>query len=221
MVVTDSAPFSNAPFAYINFVGNAGELHETAIMYTGAAPKATVVLGSNSVKQQTLDNVAIIIQYTTSSQTVVEVGTKILLYIMGKFLTAVAAVINAELTLDMIERSEAYQFWSLHLPGTGPYASFNTKDTVLIKGGYLIRSAQTSDGTLSLVGDLNATASFEVIAPAAATKRVTFNGDNLSLKKTGYGTLLATKRAQLPAVTVPDLQHITWVRVIVDCTCSF
>ena len=114
-------------------------------------------------------------------------------------------------TASNAERADAYQFWSLNPPASGPYAAFNTKDPILVKGGYLLRSLDTSGGTLSLVGDLNSTASFEIIAPAAAAKKVTFNGDNLSLTKTKYGTQLATKNALLPAVTLPDLQSITWV----------
>jgi hypothetical protein len=49
-----------------------------------------------------------------------------------------------------------------------------------------------------------------VFAPASASK-VTFNGQNLSVKKSAYGTLLASKAVSLPAVTLPELQSITWV----------
>lgn len=63
--------------------GNAGELHETAIKFDGAVPTATVVSGSGPVKQKTLDSSTLALQYITTGQTVVEVGSKVLLYILG------------------------------------------------------------------------------------------------------------------------------------------
>lgn len=170
--------------------GNKGELHETAIKFTGTTPKVQTVSGSGQIKQGVVSQTNLALQYTTTGQTVVSVGAKTLLYI--------------------VDRANAYEFWSLSPPGQGALAAYNTKNPILVKGGYLIRSLSTSSGTLSLVGDLNSTASFEIIAPAADSKKVTFNGQSLSLKKTSYGTLLATKSAQLPSVSVPDLKSLTW-----------
>jgi hypothetical protein len=84
-------------------------------------------------------------------------------------------------------------------------------NTVLVKGGYLMRSVSMSGSTLALVGDLNATVSLEIVAPPGMQK-VTFNGQNLSVKKSTYNTLLVTKSVSLPAVTLPELNSITWVR---------
>ena len=67
--------------------GNAGELHETAIKFaTPASPSAKVVSGSGKVKQKVLTSgseSALALQYVTTGQTVVEVGDKVLLYIVG------------------------------------------------------------------------------------------------------------------------------------------
>lgn len=67
--------------------GNAGELHETAIRVTTPAPPSIkVVSGSGKIKQKTLtsgSDTALALQYTTTGQTVVEVGGNILLYIVG------------------------------------------------------------------------------------------------------------------------------------------
>jgi opacity protein-like surface antigen len=111
------------------------------------------------------------------------------------------------------DRATAYQFWVLHMPGSGAYGAFSATNPIIVKGGYLLRSASTSGGTLALKGDLNGTTSFEIIAPATSAKKVTFNGDNLALTKTKYGTLTATKDARLPTVTLPHLTAgSTWVR---------
>lgn len=66
--------------------GNAGELHETAFKFdsTSGVPSANVVSGTQFLKTETINSTSLIIQYTTSGQTVVEVGSNILLYILGE-----------------------------------------------------------------------------------------------------------------------------------------
>ena len=65
--------------------GNAGELHETAFMFNSTSiPSANVVSGTQSLKTETINTTSLVIQYTTSGQTVVEVGSNILLYILGE-----------------------------------------------------------------------------------------------------------------------------------------
>ena len=63
--------------------GNEGELHETALHFNGTASTAKVVSGSGTLKQQA-SSAGLVLQYTTTGQTVVEVGTGILLYILGR-----------------------------------------------------------------------------------------------------------------------------------------
>lgn len=115
-------------------------------------------------------------------------------------------------TSDVIsDRANAYQFWVLHPPTTGPLPQFSTDNPIIVKGGYLIRSVNINGGTLALTGDLNNTASFEIIAPAAQSQALTFNGVSLPLSKTSYGTLTAMKTANLPSASLPNLSALTWV----------
>lgn len=117
-----------------------------------------------------------------------------------------------KLTNVNVDRTNAYEFWVLHPPGTGELQNFNTENPIIVKGGYLLRSVTTNSGTLALIGDLNSTASFEVIAPAAQSKSVTFNGVSLQLSKTSYGTLTTTpKTASLPPASLPKLSSLKWV----------
>lgn len=117
---------------------------------------------------------------------------------------------------NLLDRTNAYEFWVLHPPTTGAYARFSTDNPIIVKGGYLLRSVDVSQGTLAISGDLNKTSSFEIIAPAASSRAVTFNGAPLSLSKTPYGTLVAKKAVNLPAVTVPNLSVLNWVRTVID-----
>ncbi|KAJ6627468.1 glycoside hydrolase superfamily [Mycena sp. CBHHK59/15] len=168
--------------------GNIGELHETAIKFTSKAPTATVVSGKGSIKTKILAGNSLVLQYTTTGQTVVEVGNAI---------------------LYILDRANAYQFWVLHPPSTGTFAQFSTHNPILVKGGYLLRSVATSGSTLELTGDLNSTSSFEIIAPAVF-QSATFNGVRLSLTKTRYGTLTGQRNANLPVVALPDLATLKW-----------
>lgn len=103
----------------------------------------------------------------------------------------------------------------------GPFAAYSTANPILIKGGYFLRSVSIHGGTLAIVGDLNATASFEIVAPATITT-VSFNGRKLSANKTPYGTLVtSSKTPTLPAVTIPDIQTgSTWVCVFIHPSLS-
>ncbi|KAJ7229001.1 glycoside hydrolase family 35 protein [Mycena pura] len=170
--------------------GNTGELHETAFKFTSVVPAATVVSGAGVIKTKLLADSSLVLQYTTTGQTVVEIGNT-LLYIL--------------------DRANAYQFWVLHLPATGAFAQFSTRNPIIVKGGYLLRSVSTpAAGTLAFTGDLNSTkASFEIIAPAAF-QSATFNGVKLSLAKTRYNTLTAQTTATLPAATLPNLATLKW-----------
>ncbi|KAF5370168.1 hypothetical protein D9758_001409 [Tetrapyrgos nigripes] len=169
--------------------GNEGELHETAFKFDTDVPTAAVVSGSGNVKQQNISGNSLTLQYETSGQTVVEVGSNILLYIL--------------------DRDTAYDFWVLHPPSTGSFTHFSTENPIIIKGGYLMRSVSISGDTLSIAGDLNTTVpSLEIIAPAASSKVVKFNGKALQTSKTVYGTLKTSEvSATLPEVSLPDLRH--------------
>ncbi|KAH0828009.1 glycoside hydrolase family 35 protein [Lanmaoa asiatica] len=170
--------------------GNAGELHETAFKFNSTdIPYANVVSGTQSITTGTI-NSSLVIQYTTSGQTVVEVGSNVLLYIL--------------------DRANAYDFWVMYPPSTGSFENYSTTNPILIKGGYLIRSVQISGRTLEITGDLNSTTSFEIIAPAESSREVTFNGEPLALETTSYGTLTSSKCLSLPSIQLPDLESLTW-----------
>ncbi|KAJ6567229.1 glycoside hydrolase family 35 protein [Mycena vulgaris] len=168
--------------------GNTGELHETAFKFMSAVPTATVISGTGTIKTKILAGNSLVVQYTTSGQTVVQIGNT-LLYILGM--------------LSLVS------FWVLHPPSTGAFAQFSTQNPIIVKGGYLLRSVSTSAGTLALKGDLNGPVGFEIIAPAAF-QSATFNGVKLSLTKTRHGTLTAQKTVTLPAVTIPNLSTLKW-----------
>lgn len=155
---------------------------------------------------------ALALQYTTSGQTVVQVGSNILLYILGWLRLNSFHCLPPDTSLPLLDRANAYQFWVLHPPASsGALPQYSTTNPIIVKGGYLLRSVSVDGSSLALVGDLNSTANFEIVAPAAQSHSVTFNASPLSITKTSYGTLTASKAPSLPAVTLPTLSALTWV----------
>ncbi|KAJ7477091.1 glycoside hydrolase family 35 protein [Mycena galericulata] len=75
---------------------------------------ATVVSGTGTIKTKNLAGNSLALQYTTTGQTVVQIGNT-LLYILG-----------------MPSRTA---FWILHPPSSGAFAQFSTHNPIIVKGG--------------------------------------------------------------------------------------
>jgi hypothetical protein len=199
--------------------GNTGEIHETAIVFNGtSAPSVKVVSGTGKI-QSVVSNGVLIIQYITTGQAVIQVGTSQQLYVVGTSFSRILTHATKLIPNVSPDRANAYQFWTMYPPVSGVFSHYSTQNPVLIKGGYLIRNISTTATSLALTGDLNSTATFEIIAPSAIAK-VSFNGEALSVKRTSYGRLVASKNAKLPEVTLPSLQDLTWVRPVLCLSAS-
>ena len=63
--------------------GNTGELHEIAFTFSTTPPDVKVVFGLRMVQHRPLSNDSVILQFTTSDQTVNMLGN-VMLYILGR-----------------------------------------------------------------------------------------------------------------------------------------
>jgi hypothetical protein len=81
--------------------------------------------------------------------------------------------------------------------------------TVMVQGPYLVRSAEIQGSRLVLTGDTDATTSIEIVAPKGI-KSVTWNGINVSVKRTSYGTLTGKISGPNANISLPDLTKATW-----------
>ena len=72
---------------------------------------------------------------------------------------------DGDLEVHLLWRNDAYNLWSLELPADAPIGNYSSpsKSSVIVKGGYLMRSAGIEGSVLNLVGDVNATSSLEVL----------------------------------------------------------
>ncbi|KFZ01799.1 hypothetical protein V500_00608 [Pseudogymnoascus sp. VKM F-4518 (FW-2643)] len=124
-------------------------------------------------------NGALVMQWhTTSSRRIVQVGN-LLVYIL--------------------DRNSAYNYW---VPDLGDGRS------VIVKAGYLIRTAYTAGDTLHLTGDFNATTSIEVIG--ASNKRLKVNGKTVDITISSTGALSGIVQYNAPSFNLPNYAQLHW-----------
>lgn len=119
----------------------------------------------------------------------------------------------SNLEIYLVWRNEAYNYWALELPASHPIGNFSSpsKELVIVKGGYLVRSAKLVDKQLWLSGDVNATTEVEVIsAPVDQLKGLIFNGQQMKTSRTKTGKLSAVIEYQPPKLDIPDLSNLQW-----------
>jgi beta-galactosidase len=103
------------------------------------------------------------------------------------------------LQVVLMDRSAAYKTWQPEM-SSDPHSP--SDQTVFVSGPYLVRSASRDGKTLALTGDWSSETELEVFNPARCSK-LTFNGKEIKVKKTKYGSLVGT----LPAanLTIKDM----------------
>jgi hypothetical protein len=104
-----------------------------------------------------------------------------------------------------LDRYDAYNYWSID---TAPHSNANP---VILKAGYLVRTAKVDGTTLSIAGDLNATTPIEILggAPSSLSK-LTFNGKDVDFTTSKEGVVSGTVEFSAPAITIPKLQDLEW-----------
>ncbi|CAN8104073.1 unnamed protein product [Discula destructiva] len=170
--------------------GLAGETHEFA--FPARLGKPTVEGDSSTVKIETVGT-AVVVQWEVTE------GRKVLHY-------------GSNLDVYLLWRNDAFNYWVLELEGPSPTGNYTseTKDTVIAKAGYLLRTARKVGTSLYLTGDLNATTPLEVIAGLPGSNNVYFNGAKVSGVDSANGRLFATLAYIPPSISVPDLSTLEW-----------
>ncbi|KAH7363213.1 beta-galactosidase [Plectosphaerella cucumerina] len=115
--------------------------------------------------------------------------------------------IHDDFYIYLLNRNEAYNFW---VPPTGSGSDFGTSD-VILKAGYLVRTAQKEGKILNLVGDVNATTPIEIIGGApAGLEKLNFNGESLDFKQDDRGVVTSTVAFSKPDFSLPCLSSLDW-----------
>lgn len=107
----------------------------------------------------------------------------------------------------LLDRSTAYKTWQPEF-SNDPHSPLD--QSVLVTGPYLVRTASRKGNTIALTGDWNSETNLEVYAPSSF-KKLTFNGKEIKVKKTKYGSLTGTLPASEVTIegitkTLPNLE---------------
>ncbi|KAJ5177637.1 uncharacterized protein N7500_000336 [Penicillium coprophilum] len=169
--------------------GGANETHEFAV--PRHLEKPTVVEG-DGIKIKQRRSAWVVQWYVTPARRIIRVG---------------------DLQVYLLWRNEAYNYWVMELPASGPIGNYSSpsKSLVVVKAGYLIRTANLINNQLQLTGDVNATTEIEVISsPAKTLEGITFNGEVLHTSEVSNRNLLGTVTYDPPKLDVPDLSNLEW-----------
>ena len=118
-----------------------------------------------------------------------------------------------DLEVHLLSRNDAYDYWILDLKAPAPlnrYASpSRANSSVIVKAGYLLRTADISRGALELKGDINATTEVELIAAPSFISSIFFNGKKVPTTVSN-GRLSGNVTYQRPQIRLPKLGGLDW-----------
>lgn len=174
--------------------GGAGELHEVAIDFSQLGHIPACTLGRTGGNNRKTGKNVYVFQWTVSEE------RQVLSF-------------GDELEVFLLWRNDAYNYWSVELPAESPISNYSSpsKSSVIVSGGYLIRSAKISGGQLSLTGDINATTDFEIVhEPTGAVSSFLFNGVQFETELSEGGKLTAHVDFEPPQLDLPDFTQLEW-----------
>ncbi|KAJ5291809.1 hypothetical protein N7478_001060 [Penicillium angulare] len=119
-----------------------------------------------------------------------------------------------DLRVYLLWRNEAYNYWPMEVEAKEPIGNFSSpsKDLIVVKAGYLVRSAQLCGRDICLTGDINATTEIELISSPVETANaiILFNGEKLKSSETKSKLLSATAEYNPPSLKLPVLGKLKW-----------
>lgn len=173
--------------------GLEGETHELA--FSSQLGKPTVEGEAAKIQIQRKGSAVVVQWQVTRSKTVLHYG-------------------DDKLDVYLLWRNDAFKYWKLELEAPPPIGNYHSssKEAVIAKAGYLLRTASRNGNALHLTGDLNATADLEIVAgfTPSQTNEVYFNGKKVYGIKSVNGRLEGKLSYTRPRFELPDLAALDW-----------
>ena len=119
---------------------------------------------------------------------------------------------DGDLEIRLLWRNDAYNYWALELPADDPVGNFSSpsKSSVIVKAGYLMRTASIQGRELQLTGDFNATTNLELVfEPTGQVNAMTVNGMPMRCIS-NRGHLLGSVNFTQPSILLPDFLQSSW-----------
>ena len=161
--------------------GGPGETHELALAITG------LEVLEGDVKSITTRGYTVLNFAVDGGRKVAKIGVE-----------------NSSIYVYMVSRNEAYNYWAVD------QAPHDNSDAVILKAGYLTRTAKVEGTTLAITGDLNATTPIEIIGAPSSVTKVTFNGEDVSVAPSNAGALCGSIELPKADISVPKLNELEW-----------
>ncbi|PKY08982.1 beta-galactosidase [Aspergillus campestris IBT 28561] len=171
--------------------GGPEEHHEFAI---ASKSEAVVVEGSESgIESKKIRNAVVVAWDVSSTRRIVEVG---------------------DLKVVLLDRNSAYNYWVPELPSEGKSPGLSTAaktaSSLIVKAGYLVRTAHLQGANLHLTADFNATTPVEVIGAPSRAKNLFINGKKTTHKVDKNGIWSTEVQYKEPAIDLPSLKDLDW-----------
>ncbi|KAJ4357598.1 uncharacterized protein N0V89_002174 [Didymosphaeria variabile] len=119
--------------------------------------------------------------------------------------------ISTDLYIIVLDRNSAYDYWTVSTDEGSYSHELTPSSELIVKAGYLLRTASISDGKIHLTGDINATTTVEVVAGAhEKIKGLTFNSADVKATLDRNGFLKSSIAFTAPKINLPDLSTLPW-----------
>ncbi|KAH8201454.1 hypothetical protein TruAng_004378 [Truncatella angustata] len=170
--------------------GLAGETHELAFLTKLGKP--TVEGDATTIKIGTKGATTVVQWQVTEARKVLHYGSNLDVYLLW--------------------RNDALDYWVLQIEAPAPIGNYSsqTKETVVAKAGYLLRTATKSGTSLHFTGDLNATTDLEIVAGLPGSNNIYFNGEKVPSVKSANGRLSASLLYESPELSLPNFSGQEW-----------
>ncbi|CAI7608584.1 unnamed protein product [Penicillium glandicola] len=171
--------------------GGSGEHHELAV---SSESKASVIEGSSSSITTKQVGKAVVIGWDVSTtRRIVQVG---------------------DLKIVLLDRNSAYNYWVPQVPTEGTSPGYSTQEAaasaLIVKAGYLVRTAYVQGSDLHITADFNTTTPIEVIGAPSNAKNLVINGKKAQVKVDKNGIWTSSVAYTAPQVQLPALKSLNW-----------
>ncbi|KAK3497574.1 beta-galactosidase precursor [Neurospora hispaniola] len=106
------------------------------------------------------------------------------------------------LHIYILDRNTAYNYWAPQIT--------NSLSSLIVHGGYLIRSASINGTSLSLQADFNTTTTLEVIGVPLGASELQINGETTEYRVNSEGNYIVEIDYEAPFFSLPDLSTAKW-----------
>ncbi|KAL4914908.1 putative beta-galactosidase A [Aspergillus aurantiobrunneus] len=170
--------------------GGPGEHHELAV---SSKAKANVVEGSKSgISSKRIRNEVVVAWNVEPVRRIVQIG---------------------DLKVFLLDRNSAYNYWVPQL-GTETSIPYSTEKavaaSVIVKAGYLVRTAFLKGRNLHITADFNYTTPVEVIGAPERARNLFINGKKAKHAVDKNGIWTTEVKYSPPKITLPSLESLDW-----------